>query len=344
MSGICWPAQSFKEGEKNCCSFIVGENIVNLFQKEDGTLDLGYNYVDEGGRKLTKVRNLNISASDLVHKLGINMVENEKIFGVENTKKIMLETENITNETTDLKKSRYAEIAAAYLRTRLGIPNIKLTNIPSKEIVRMAKRMEGGRLSSAQALKKINDYEYGDKNAKKAEKRTKRQELKNKRNQLNESARQEGFRSIESMEKQFKQKEELDKFSKEENERALENAQENQVENQQVNAQENQVVNQQVNAQENAHANQQQQPDIEFPEEAILYEQSLNIQEQSIRNEAESLKDEAMQKREERLWELAYRKEQLTARMNKFLEQAQREKECARKAERMRSMVSSGPN
>jgi len=372
---------SFKEGEKNCCSFIVGESIVNLFQKEDGTLDLGYNYVDGEGNKLTRVRNLNISASDLVHKLGINMVENEKIFGVENTKKIMLETENITNETTDLKKSRYAEIAAAYLRTRLGIPNIKLTNIPSKEIVRMAKRMEGGRLSSAQALKKINDYEYGDKNAKKAEKRTKRQELKNKRNQLNESARQEGFRSIESMEKQFKQKEELDKLSKEENERALENAQnqahnqnqgqvqgqaqnqvqgqnqnqaqgqnqnqenepqqvqnaqpvnqqinaqENQVENQQVNAQENQVVNQQVNAQENAHVNQQQQPDIEFPEEAILYEQSLNIQEQSIRNEADSLKDEAMQKRDERLWELGYRKEQLTARMNKFLEQAQREKD-----------------
>ncbi len=304
---------SFKEGEKNCCSFIVGENIVNLFQKEDGTLDLGYNYVDEGGRKLTRVRNLNISASDLVHKLGINMVENEKIFGVENTKKIMLETENITNETTDLKKSRYAEIAAAYLRTRLGIPNIKLTNIPSKEIVRMAKRMEGGRLSSAQALKKIDDYEYGDKNAKKAEKRTKLQELKNKRNQLNESARQEGFRSIESMEKQFKQKEELDKFSKEENERALENAQ-------------NQAQGQNQN-QENAHANQQQQPDIEFPEEAILYEQSLNIREQSIRNEAESLKDEAMQKREERLWELAYRKEQLTARMNKFLGQAQREKD-----------------
>ena len=422
---------SFKEGEKNCCSFIVGENIVNIFQKEDGTLDLGYNYVDGEGQKHTRVRNLNISASDLVHKLGINMVENEKIFGVENTKKIMLETENITNETTDLKKSRYAEIAAAYLRTRLGIPNIKLTNIPSKEIVRIAKRMEGGRLSSAQALKRINDYEYGDKNAKKVEKRTKLQELKNKRNQLNESARQEGFRSIESMEKQFKQKEELDKFSKEENERALKNAQnqaqnqnqaqgqeqvqgqaqnqvqgqnqvqnqvqgqnqnqaqgqnqnqenepqqvqnaqpvnqqvnaqenqvenqqvnaqenqvvnqqvnaqenqvvnqqvnaqENQVENQQVNAQENQVVNQQVNVQENAHANQEQQPDIEFPEEAILYEQSLNIREQGIRNEAESLKDEAMQKREERLWELGYRKEQLTARMNKFLEQAQREKD-----------------
>ncbi|MCR5402610.1 MAG: hypothetical protein K6E91_02150 [Butyrivibrio sp.] len=264
--------KSFQEGTKTCTSFLMGDYVINIFQNEDGSLSIGYCYKDEEGNLNVRQENIGFTAGDLAHKLGINMIENEKVFGKSNTRKLISETKPVKDETSFIDKSRYAETASAYLRTRLGIPNIKLTNIPAKEIVRLARWMESGKVSPEQTLEKINDYEYGDKNARAAEHSRQIADLSRRKRQLDNEARADGLANMKALDDRYREKELLDELTREENEKELKKKQERdellaqqQAQNAQQQAQNAQQQGQNAQNQEQQQAqnvqNQEQQQD-----------------------------------------------------------------------------------
>ncbi len=146
----------FREGEKACASFIVGKYVINLFQKEDGTLDMGYSFFDERENRLvTRQLNLNITAKALSGNIGINMVENETVFGKANTGNIIRQIRDIDGNMSEFDRSSACDTASAYLRTRLGVSNTQLTNYPADQLVQMAKSLENNTMTNEAALLRI---------------------------------------------------------------------------------------------------------------------------------------------------------------------------------------------
>ena len=283
---------SFRNNGKASYSILAGEYVVNLFQAEGGNLEFSYNYRGNDGKLVSRKKSLGISARDLGFKLGLNMIENEDVFGTSNTKEIMLKTDLVNDETSDEDKVRFVETAKTYLRIRLGIENIALTNIPGKEIVRFAKLMESGQNTKAQTLNLINNYEYGDKEAKRQEREQKKQNMRQTARTLNQRARAEGFKSIKEMEAHYakieEQKERLQELTKEENKRARQEAEEAQENGQ---AQEAEHAQNQQNAQPVEQAqNQQAQP----AEQANVQAQA-DVQAQPVEQPAEQVQNAQQQ-------------------------------------------------
>ena len=129
---------SFKPGKPCASTILVDDKLFNIFQNEDNTLSIVYAVkTSEGMMEKTYV--LKTDAKTLADRMGMNMLEHEDIFGRENSSNIMKSVELIDADTPLAEKMRASDMASALLRTRLGVVNQELTNIPHEFRVQLAK-------------------------------------------------------------------------------------------------------------------------------------------------------------------------------------------------------------
>ena len=209
---------SFKPGKPCASTILVDDKLFNIFQNEDNTLSIVYAVkTSEGMMEKTYV--LKTDAKTLADRMGMNMLEHEDIFGRENSSNIMKSVELINADTPLAEKMRASDMASALLRTRLGVVNQELTNIPHEFRVQLAKALEEGSVTPENALSQLRDYEYGDKTAKKTAKKNKQDKLKKDISDLDVKARELGYKDMAAMMAEEKEKERLQELTKEENEK-----------------------------------------------------------------------------------------------------------------------------
>ncbi len=253
----------FRDNTFASASFVVGDYVVNLFQKEDNTLDFGFTYRETyaGDTKVKfKTENLNITARQLAHQMGVNMIENEKVFGEDNTKKILRGMKNDPNMKF-LDRNRSSELAKALLRTRLGVANTDMTNISDEFLIKLASDIESKAVSTEDAVKKIKNYEYIDRKGERTERKKEITEKESRIRELNIEAHYDNFGSIEEMDKHYRELEKQERKKKREEEKQrerLEKEKRKQAEEEQKNqARQEQPKEQKVQPQNQA---QQEQP------------------------------------------------------------------------------------
>ncbi len=268
----------FRDNTFASASFVVGDYVVNLFQKEDNTLDFGFTYRETyaGETKVKfKTENLNITARQLAHQMGVNMIENEKVFGEDNTKKILRGMKNDPNMKF-LDRNRSSELAKALLRTRLGVANTDMTNISDEFLIKLASDIESKAVSTEDAVKKIKNYEYIDRKGERTERKKEITEKESRIRELNIEAHYENFGSIEEMDKHYRELEKQERKKKREEEKLKEKLEKERLKQ----AQEEQKKAQQPKAEQVQPQNQQAQPQNQVQDEQHNEQQNLEQQNQ----------------------------------------------------------------
>ena len=214
----------FKENTRDCVSILVEGTVVNIFQKEDNTLDFGFSMkktVVDNGESMADFRqeNLNISAKQLLSKLEENMVQHEDIFGEDNTAEIMKKLPAVNAATPIDEKMRASDIATAYLRKRLGFTNVELTNVPHDYRIMIARGVARGMLPVKDAIDDLRNFEYSGQKAELREKRkAKVSKLSKEMRNMDILAQADGYKDMEDMLREA-ETEELEKERAEEAEK-----------------------------------------------------------------------------------------------------------------------------
>ncbi|MCR5250318.1 MAG: phosphotransferase [Lachnospiraceae bacterium] len=220
--------RELKEDRFTSVSFLAGDTVIHIFQKEDNTLDFGYTVrtvdktVDPPQERIQfKQRNLEISARELAARMSENLIENEEVFGKEYSAEIVDKLELLDDKMSTLEKSRATNAATAFLCTRLKLAKSDLANIPQDERVKLAKALNVGFVTEEYAKQYLKDYELGNKYEKQAKKKNKLDKLNTKKDELDAFARSQGYADMEAMIREQQEKDELRRLTEEENAKLL---------------------------------------------------------------------------------------------------------------------------
>ncbi len=222
-----WKALTlFEENKFQSITISVGENVFSVFQREDNSIDLIFSHagLDGSFNMMDKsiIKSLGMSARKLATVLGKNMIENEEIFGKEQTTRILNYSRSIDKNADLVEKTNAADIGNSYLIKRLGFSNIDFTNIPPEEVLEKAKALEAGQITKEAVIQWVKDYEYGNKEEKKKARDAELKEKKDLKEDLSYGEKLTSGKTIDELIQEDELKEELDDLTKEENEKLME--------------------------------------------------------------------------------------------------------------------------
>ncbi len=217
IRGIYEMVSSIPEGQLFSKSMIVDDIVLNLFQLEDGSLDIGYQYISTSKDLIDptkEVKDLNIrhhnlssSTKTIASSMAANIVEHEDIFGSEIVEKIIAD---IGKNRADEDMAKYhadSDIASAYIRSKLGVNNISLTNVSHDDRVKLAKDLCNKKLSKEAGREYLETYEYGGKGEKldkDQKKKVKMDKLQKELDKFDNLAKSYGYANMEDYVKNYK--------------------------------------------------------------------------------------------------------------------------------------------
>ncbi|MCR5746934.1 MAG: phosphotransferase [Lachnospiraceae bacterium] len=290
-------------------SFVVGKNIINVFQREDNQLEVIFHYEDKNLKDIRhRMLTVSTNARVLSNSMGINMIEHEEVFGKKNTARILSKLEDPGENNDQTKKITDSDLASALLRKRLKIKNIELSNIPHEERIKLVKNLLNKSITREKAIEKIKRYEYGNISAKKQENEH-LISLKNaEKEELNRKAGELGYKNVKELVKEHKRKKQEKKLTEEENKKlqqtqaqAQQQAQAQVQEQQQAQAQVQEQQQAQVQEQQQVQAQENQQAQVQvweqqleegLPEEVVAFWNGLVQKRNSIREQEQVRKQD----------------------------------------------------